>query len=59
MIKNINLPTPAKWGQIAVVLIAISGYLSTVDIQKTWFMILKISIGSIAAGLVALTGVKK
>lgn len=59
MIKNINRPTPAKWGQLAVVLIGVSGYLATVEITDTWFVILKVSLGAIAAGLVALTGAKQ
>ena len=59
MIKNINRPTPAKWGKLAVVLIGVSGYLATVEITDTWFVILKVSLGAIAAGLVALTGAKQ
>lgn len=59
MIKNINRPTPAKWGQVAIALIGVSGYLATVEITDLWFVILKISLGAIAAGLVALTGVKQ
>ena len=59
MIKNINRPTPAKWGKVAVALIGVSGYLATVEITDMWFVILKISLGALAAGLVALTGVKQ
>ena len=59
MIKNINRPTPAKWGQVAIALIGVSGYLATVEITDLWFVILKISLGAISAGLVALTGVKQ
>ena len=59
MIKNINRPTPAKWGQIAVALIGVSGYLATVEITDLWFVLTKISIGVITAAIVALTGVKQ
>ena len=59
MIKNINRPTPAKWGQIAVALIGVSGYLATVEITDLWFVILKISLGAITAAIVALTVVKQ
>ena len=52
-------PTPAKWGQVAIALIGVSGYLATVEITDMWFVILKISLGAISAGLVALTGVKQ
>lgn len=58
MIKNINRPTPAIWGQIASAIIALNVFLEGQQIEADWFTYAKMGIGCLAVVLIVFTGKK-